>query len=131
MRRSLGVIVLASLCLLAGDEQGARPGEKRSLAPPMDEGIAEGPVQIARPAQKPARHGPARAKVVRVWTHGEGKHRWIQDWEKAHFGDKPVLRLQVGDTPYSLLLVGGRVEPLIATGTGAWRLEAWKTTSAG
>jgi len=34
-----------------------------------------------------------------------------------------LLRLQIGDTRYSLLLVGGRIAPLIATNTGVWRLE--------
>ncbi len=123
MKRSVGVLVLAS-CLLAGArprnaDSAGPPAEKRTPPPWTDAGIAEGPSRIERVPHRPARYGPARAKAVRVWTQGGGE----QDWKRAHFGDKPVLRLQVGNTPYSLLLVGGRVEPLIATGTGVWRLE--------
>jgi hypothetical protein len=86
--------------------------------------LVEGPIELDR--DKSAHYGPSRAKLVRVWQDGDAKHQSYTDWLKAHYGEKPILYLSVAGTPYSLLIVGGKVTPLILAGTRAlWRVDGF------
>jgi hypothetical protein len=88
-----------------------------------DTGLVEGTIRVTRPKDKVALYGPSAVKLVRVWNHGEGKYKYLENWLKAHYGDKPVLTLHVGNTPYALLLVDGWVAPLISSSTQVWRID--------
>ena len=115
-RTSLAVVIAVWAILhLSGDPLGAAEAPK---------GLVEGPIELDR--DKSANHGPSRAKLVRVWQDGDAKHKSYTDWLKAHYGEKPILYLTVEGTPYSLLIVGGKITPLILAGTRAlWRVDGF------
>ena len=79
-------------------------------------GLVAGPVTIA--TEGPVHEGPTRATLRRVWQCGEGGHYESADrWLSQHYGKKRFLYAGVGGTRFSLVLVDGKVKPLLMLGS--------------
>jgi hypothetical protein len=70
---------------------------------------------------KGVRHDPVKVKLVRVWQ--DNRHQSSAAWLKEQYGNPHVLRIAVEGTPYSLLVLDGKVAPLISV-SGPW--EIWR-----
>ena len=88
------------------------------------QGLVAGTKKINR--DESALHGPSEVKLVRVWQYDAKQSS--PDWLKQHYGAKSVLDLRVEGTPYSLLIVNGKVTPLILV-SGPW--EIWRIEGLG
>ncbi len=89
------------------------------LARDRPQGLVAGTKKISK--DKSTRHGPSEVKLVRVWQYNTKQSS--SEWLKKHYGGKPVLDLRVEGTPYSLLIVDGKVTPLISV-SGPW--DIWR-----
>jgi hypothetical protein len=75
-------------------------------------GLVAGPVTIA--SEWPVHDGPTRATLKRVWQSGEGGHYESPDrWLSQSYGERPARFVGIGGTRFSLVIVDGKVTPLL------------------
>ena len=103
----VGIAVLAPISVQAGNQTNTVQ-------------LKEGPVPCLGPdmARK-----PRDLKLVRIWRSDSSKQEYLEDFAKRRFSDANPIQVDIPGTPYSLLVAGGRIRPIILHEGTLWEIK--------